>query len=60
MYKVKIIYYLYYKYNLSLANKHVYTFVLIAHISIISIISNTNGAKAYIMWALYPRSTSIH
>jgi len=48
VYKVKIIYYLHYKYNLSLDNKHVNTFELIVHISIISIILNPNGAKAYI------------
>jgi len=38
VYKVKIIYYLYYKYNLTLDNKHVNTFELIVQISIISII----------------------
>lgn len=48
VYKVKIIYYLYYKYNLNLDNKHVNTFELIVHIYIISIISNSNGAEAYI------------
>lgn len=48
VYKVKIIYYLYYKYNLSLDNKHVNTFELIVYIFIISIISKSNGAKAYI------------